>query len=498
MREEIADCRSGKSRSRSLEVAAREGSNVPSVLFVCRVSEPVVNMHTIVALATPLGRSGIGVVRLSGRQASAITSAFFVESGKALEPRTACLRRLIDPNTEETIDESVVTYFKAPASFTGEDVVEISCHGSPFVLRRVIDICLAAGARMAEPGEFTLRALANGRMDLAEAEAVRDLIDARSAAAARQAVRQMSGEFSHLLQPLKDELLDVIVVLESALEFVEDDLPETRTADLIQRLVNLNSEIRAIALTFEAGRLLREGIKVAIIGRPNVGKSSLFNKLLGTDRAIVTDIAGTTRDQLHEQLTIDEIPVSLIDTAGLRETTDTVESIGVERSRMTMADADIVIAMLDASEPATTEDRDVLDSVSELRHLVVMNKIDRVDKIPEAAGFMGVQGIQEPVIPLSAKTGEGIDLLKRALIEPFSAIEADTSGFLISDARHFDLLRRAGDEIDSSIRLLSDAASEEFVLVGLHNALLYLGNITGETTTEDMLTRIFSTFCIGK
>ena len=400
------------------------------------------------------------------------------------------------------IDEALVTFFKAPNSFTGEDVVEISCHGSPVLLRRVIDCCLSLGARMAEPGEFSLRALANGRMNLTEAEAIRDLINAQTTASARQAVRQLRGEFSHALQPIKDDLLNVIVVLESALEFVEDDLPATESEKVRSRLTAISTDLSKIAATFKIGHLIREGIRVAIVGRPNVGKSSLFNALLGTDRAIVTDIAGTTRDQLHEKLSINDIPVSLIDTAGLRETVDTVESIGVERSRRTMADADLVVAMLDISENETDEDVEILKSVESVPHLVVLNKIDKVD--PETVRRFRQdleEQLRDPrphIMTLSAKTHEGLETLKREIIAPFSSEEILSNGFLVSDARHYDLLVRANEEIEQSIALLADNASEEIVLVGLHNALRYLGQITGETTTEDMLTRIFATFCIGK
>ena len=460
---------------------------------------------TIVALATPTGRSGIGVVRLSGGGSVAIARRFAGDEGFDFRPRHSHLVKLVDPADGEVLDESIVTHFKAPHSFTGEDVVEISCHGSPVLLRRVIDICLSLGARLAEPGEFSLRALANGRMNLAEAEAIRDLIDAQTVASARQAVRQMRGEFSYQLQPIKDELLDLIVILESALEFVEDDLPETQNDAVRIRLSEIADDVDRIAGTFKAGRLVRDGLRVALVGRPNVGKSSLFNALLGSERAIVTDIAGTTRDQIHERFTIGEIPVSLIDTAGLRETTDAVESIGVERSRRTMADADLVLAMADASEAPTEEDREIIRSVEDLNHLVVVNKIDKVDaasisdlisEISNLNPTIGKQGSR--IVSVSAKTGEGLEELQRAIVEPFSPQDASSNGFLVTDARHHDLLARSAAEIRHSIDLLGSRASEEITLIGLHNALRYLGQITGETTTEDMLTRIFSTFCIGK
>lgn len=450
---------------------------------------------TIVALATPLGRSGIGVIRLSGNDALTITRTLVNDEKFTPQPRFAHLKKISDPETKDVLDEAIITFFKAPNSFTGEDVVEIAAHGSPIVLRQIIDFCLQFNARLAEAGEFTLRALANGRMDLSQAEAVRDLIDAQSVAAARQSVRQLRGELSHQLQPLKDDLLDVIVVLESALEFVEDDLPYFQTENIKTKLLEISQNLGKMASTFRAGKLLREGLKVALVGRPNVGKSSLFNALLGHDRAIVTEIAGTTRDQLHEKLVIENIPVSLIDTAGLRETFDTVESIGVERSKRAMSDADLVVILLDGSQNLIPEDFEILTQTEDLNRLIVINKIDL--KIKELFKSQIAES-NSPIVEISAKTGEGLDRLQKAIIEPFQGQEIAASGFLISDARHFDLIVRAESEIINSLTLLEQKMSEEIVLIGLHNAIRYLGQITGETTTEDMLTRIFSTFCIGK
>ena len=458
--------------------------------------------NTIIALATPTGRSGIGVIRLSGADALRITQILVGDAGFQPTPRTAFLRKLCDPKTGDMIDESIITYFKAPHSFTGEDVVEISCHGSPVLLRQVTDLCLGLDARLAEAGEFTLRALGNGRIGLAEAEAIRDLIDAQTANAAKQAVRQLRGELSHQITPLKDDLLAVIVVLESALEFVEDDLPVAQLESVKNSLLRVLAECERLAGTFHAGHLIREGLKVAIIGRPNVGKSSLFNALLGSERAIVTDIEGTTRDQLHERFVVNGIPVSLIDTAGLRETEDVVESIGVERSRATMADADLIVLMLDASRQTSDEDRELLEAVKGLDYVIALNKIDKVpatDVDQMVAGeHSSLSYLRDKIVPISAATGEGLDELKESMVRPFVNADVSGSGFLVTDARHHDLLVRTSSEIKDSILQLEDGTSEELVLVGLHNALRYLGEITGETTTEDMLTQIFSTFCIGK
>ena len=455
---------------------------------------------TIVALATPLGRSGIGVIRLSGADSLSIVRKLILDEKFNPKPRFATLKKIFDPQTAEIIDEAIITYFQSPQSFTGEDVIEISCHGSPIVLRQIIDFCLQSNARLAEAGEFSLRALANGQLDLSQAEAIRDLIDAQTVAAAKQSVRQLSGEVSHQLQPIKDELLDIIVLLESALEFVEDDLPEYQIDKTKQKLAEISLNLEKLALTYKAGKLLREGLKVALIGRPNVGKSSLFNALLGHDRAIVTEIAGTTRDQLHEKFTINDIPISLIDTAGLRETIDTVEIIGVERSKRAMADADLIIVLLDGSQILTEEDLEILQQARQTQQLIAINKIDLQNG---SANFLSkvkleITNPNIPIVEISAKTGENLEILKKAIIEPFSRQDIDNSGFLVSDARHHDLLLRSRAEIETSISSLNENLSEEIILIGLHNAMLYLGQITGETTTEDMLTRIFATFCIGK
>lgn len=447
---------------------------------------------TIVALATPLGRSGIGVIRLSGDTSLQIVRQLSKDKTFNPEPRFATLKKIYDTESGEMLDETVITYFKSPESFTGEDVIEISCHGSPVILRQTIDFCLKLDARMAEPGEFSLRALSNGRLNLAQAEAIRDLIDAQTIVSARQSVRQLKGEFSGQLQPLKDDLLNVIVVLESALEFVEDDLPDFQTESIKNKLNEIAEQINKLAATFQAGKLLREGLKVVLIGRPNVGKSSLFNALLGQERAIVTEVAGTTRDQLHEQLTINNIPISLIDTAGLRETADIIESIGVERSKRIMADADLVIVLLDASADLTVEDKEILDFIREFNSIIVFNKMDLVN------GDFEIDNSISNALKISAKTGFGLEEFQSAITNPFKPIDVEDSGFLVSDSRHFDLLNRAENEIRNSILLIEQKISEEITLIGLHNAMIYLGQITGEITNEDMLTRIFSTFCIGK
>jgi tRNA modification GTPase len=393
---------------------------------------------------------------------------------------------------DEILDEVIVTYFKAPHSLTGEDVVELACHGSPAVIRQVIEMSLQIGARLAGPGEFTLRAVANGKINLAEAEAIRDLIDSQTQAAAKQAARQLNGELSSTLEPLKNALLEVIVLLESAVEFVEDDLPETSATAIEARLHWLGHELHKLADSYSAGHLLQDGVKVAITGRPNVGKSSLFNRLVERDRAIVTDVPGTTRDTLTESVDIGGIPMVLTDTAGQRSTRDDIETLGIERAQQAMSDADLILLVLDGTVPFSADDQELLFRSEGSKRLVVVNKCD-VAICANGDLPLGIESIK-----ISAKTGEGIDELRTSMLAQFDNPAVDSGGLLITNARHHDLLCRAGNELESAIAALRERRSEELVLVPLHNGLRYLGEITGETTTEDILSKIFSTFCIGK
>jgi tRNA modification GTPase len=361
------------------------------------------------------------------------------------------------------------------------------------LLRTVIDHILKLGARLADPGEFSLRAVANGRLRLTEAEAIRDVIDAQTDTALRQATRQLKGELSNRLRPAEEELLEIIVRLESSLEFVEDDLPPVASREIIASVEKLEQNLAGLRNTFGTGRLLRNGIRVALVGRPNVGKSSLFNSLVGHSRAIVTAIPGTTRDTLSESIGVDGVPVLLIDTAGIRSSGDEIETMGVERARREAADADLLIVVIDGSETLRDEDRFVLAEVSEARHIVALNKSD----LPTFSTAT-INGSSSAVISVSAKSEAGLESLRAAILEPFASGRAHNEGLLITNARHHDLLGHATAALASSKQLLHERASEEMVLVGLHNALRYLGEITGETTTEEILGQIFSTFCIGK
>ncbi len=395
----------------------------------------------------------------------------------------------------EVIDRALVTFFKAPHSYTGEDVVELSCHGSPPLLLRVLDSLLFFGARTADPGEFTLRAVANGRLSLTQAEAVRDLIEAQTHAAVRQAARQLGGELSARLQPVKDSLLEIIVPLESSLEFVEDDLPADIARDISEKLSALSAKIDEMADSFRRGRLLKEGLRVTLVGRPNVGKSSIFNSLLSSDRSIVTEIPGTTRDTISEVLNLEGIPVLISDTAGVRSSSDRIEQLGIERTRRAIADADIIVAVIDGSQPLDEEDIRIVSETSESHRVVALNKSDL-----ESFCINNAQQLAQDLclVPVSAKTGAGLQALCAEMIRPFSANYLDENSFVITNARHFDLLRRMSNALNSAGELVRQDASEEIILAKLYEALHFLGEITGETTPEAILSQIFSSFCIGK
>ncbi len=441
-------------------------------------------------------------MRLSGADALEIAASIFhTESGAPTgRPNRAQLGRVTDPATEEPVDEAILTYFRAPHSYTGEDVVELSCHGSPVILARVLELLTARGARIAEPGEFTFRAFLNKRIDLAQAQAVRDIINAQTRYQARVATRQLEGALSKRLTPFKDALIEIIVHMESSVEFVEEDIsPETASA-LLLKLDHAIEGLREITKSFAFGRYVREGFDLAIIGRPNVGKSSVFNRLVGADRAIVTELPGTTRDTLYESTSIAGVPVRLIDTAGIRETSDMVESLGITRSRAAITEADISFLILDASDPLTDDDLRLLDLVPTERRILLLNKADLPRKLqyPDRKGGIP-EGSREDIISVSALTGSGFDRLTETIFRRLSGdAAAERDDVMITDARQHGSMRRALEELEAARGLMAGGELEEIVLLKLHAALFSIGEVTGETLTEDILGQIFSTFCVGK
>jgi tRNA modification GTPase len=453
---------------------------------------------TIAAVSTPPGRGGIGVVRLSGPSSLEIAEAIFRPDSAAPlgVPNRARFGRVVDTRTEETVDEVVLIYFKAPRSYTGEDVLELSCHGSPIILRRVLEIVTSRGARIAEPGEFTFRAFFNKRIDLAQAQAVRDVINAQTEYQARVAARQLEGALSGRLAPLKDALIETIVHMESSVEFVEEDIAPETASHLLAKIDQIIDGLTKIAGSFSFGKYVKEGFDLAIVGRPNVGKSSVFNRLVGIERAIVTALPGTTRDALYESTSIQGVPVRLIDTAGIRPTSDVVESIGITRSRAAIADADISILILDASEALTDDDIKLLNEVPEERRIIAYNKTDLLGSLrPE---FLEPDAGVD-IVGISALTGSGFDALTQTI---FRRLSGDAGGerddIMITDARQHAALSHAIEQMAEARHLMSERELEEIILLKLHAALGALGEVTGETLTDDILGRIFSTFCIGK
>ena len=456
--------------ARPADVAKNLGSRVPLG-------------DTIVAPATPPGRSALGIVRLSGPAARQTAAQFL--SPLNFRPWTAQLAELRDA-MGRVVDQVIVTFYERPHSFTAEDLVEISCHGSPVMLRHAVECAVTAGARLAEPGEFTMRAFLNGRLDLPQAEAVRDLIEATTLFQARIAVQQTAGSVSRRIAPIKEQLLELILLLEAGIDFAEDDITVAASDEITRRLAPIEAAIDELVSSFSYGGLVQQGLTLAIVGRPNVGKSSLFNRLLEQDRAIVTDIPGTTRDMISETASIGGIPVKLYDTAGIRHSTEQVEALGIERSYQAMADADVTLIVTDVSDREASHDD--LASRAGGRSIVVGNKCD----LPHDAPGPGV-------IAVSAVTGEGIPRLRDALlaaIAPKGAFEQE-SGFITS-VRHEQLLRESAKYLAKAREAVAAAIPHEMVLLDLYAALRPIDAITGATTADDILNRIFSTFCIGK
>lgn len=433
---------------------------------------------------------GLGIVRLSGPQACAIAAAILrLPPGHEWKPWRITHAHLLDEDGAP-VDEVLVSYFAAPRSYTAEDVVEISCHGSPVVLRHCVARALRAGARAAEPGEFTLRAYLNGRIDLPRAEAVRDLIHAATLYQARVAAQQLEGSVSRAVAPVKAALVELISLLEAGIDFAEDDVDVAPSEEIDARLATVLAGLERLLASYSWGRHVHEGLTLAIVGRPNAGKSSLFNALLGEDRAIVTDIPGTTRDTVSEWFSLEGVPVRLVDTAGIRESTDLVERLGIERTQRAMADADITLVVLDLSQPLEDGDRALLARTeSQGWRVVVGNKCDLPRRLEEP--------LEE--IAVSARTGERIEDLKRLLVERIApgGIASPQSG-LITSARHEALLRESHEAAQKAREANSLGLPHELLLLDCYAALRPLDALTGATTADDILNRIFSTFCIGK
>lgn len=442
---------------------------------------------TIVAIATPAGRGGLGVIRISGPDAGRVAGEL-VGRNKSFKARHATFAKLdVASGISRTGDQVVVTFFPAPSSYTGENVAEVSAHGSPVVLSAILRRAIDAGARLAEPGEFTLRAFLNGKVDLVQAEAVADLIDAVTPLQARAAFDQLEGTLTGAIGRIERDLFDVIAKLEASLDFPDEGYHFVGAAEARTALASVTERIEELLAQSARGRLIREGAQVAIVGAPNVGKSSLFNALLNANRAIVTAIPGTTRDMLTERADIGGLSLALIDTAGVRETADVVEQQGVSRTRETLRVADLVLVVLDRSREMTAEDRGILAETESQARVVVLNKSDLPAVISEAG------------VAISARTGAGLDGLIAAIASELTSDGSDQRDQpAVTNVRHAVLLERARAALLSATGALADEVSEEFPLLDLQEAGHALQEITGRRTSDDLLHHIFATFCIGK
>ncbi len=444
----------------------------------------------IVAVATPYGEGAIGLIRLSGKGVLQIVRRFF-KTKDDIKPRFSHYGELIDAEGN-VLDEGLLVYFKAPHSYTGEDLVEVSLHGNPMILRDALRLFLSAGCRLAEPGEFTKRAFLNGKIDLTQAEAVAELITSKSELARRNALKQLRGELSRKVNRLRESLLELCAYLEADIEFSEEDIPTITKEQVISRVGEVLDSINRLLDTAKTGKFLREGIKLAIVGRPNVGKSSLFNALLRRERAIVTDIEGTTRDFLEESVSLKGVPVVLVDTAGIRETQDPVERIGVERSEEKVREADLILFVIDASEPLRKEDKEIYEKVREKEHLVVANKVDLGYKVSVEI-FEG-----DSIIKVSALKKSGIQELEREILNRVGINLDGEVGAYIS-LRHEVNLKKSKEVLERFLeRYRRQDISPEIAMLDIREATLYLEEIVGTVATEDILGSIFSRFCIGK
>ena len=455
---------------------------------------------TISAIATALGEGAIGIVRISGPNSLAMAEKmFFTKDGRTLSAYES--RRMVyghvEDNTGNTVDEALCVFMPGPHSYTGEDVVEIQCHGGIQSLKTILGLTFAKGARPAEPGEFTKRAFLNGRMDLAQAEAVMDIINARSKEALKLAIRQQKGQLSTEIRHIRDALKDVVVHLEAVIDYPEEDIEDVTFDEVKDCIVNGLASVNNLLSRAHTGKIMREGLLTAIVGRPNVGKSSLLNCLLREERAIVSEIPGTTRDVIQEQMLIEGIPLVLADTAGIRQTNDFVESIGVEKTKEILAASELAVVVLDGSEPLRIEDKEILSSIEAREHVIIVNKID-LPCLLDLEALKAKFGAQN-VLTLSVKSTKGVDAfvqwLKNFVYGAGGTVE---KGVFVQNVRHEKLLSATKESLNDALVAAEKHIPYDCIVIDLRNAINQLGAITGETVQDEIINEIFARFCLGK
>ena len=451
---------------------------------------------TIAAIITAPGRAAVGIIRISGSQALEIATTLYDGPADLQQAASHTIHYgwVKDPSTGHRVDEALFLLMRNPRSYTGEDVVEIQCHGGYTSIQEILRLCLLQGARLADSGEFTKRAFINGKLDLTRAEAVMDIVDAKSEAALSQAVAQKSGVLENRIHDARDAVLELIAFIQADLDYPEDDIERLDDAELGRRVSAVAGDLDQLIASFERGRITRDGIKLVIAGQPNVGKSSLLNALLGRDRAIVTDIAGTTRDVVTEHLVIGGVPIEILDTAGIRETDDTIEAIGVERARAASQEADVVLYVVDATRGPDADDFAFLQSLEDKAAILVVNKSDLKDDMPVTAPW------SDRHVRISAKAQQGMDALEQAILQLIFHDESVGSGdqAIVSNARHIALLERCAEDLHSFLEGLELDMSKDILVIDLQNAWENLGLITGDTASEDLIDTIFANFCLGK
>lgn len=465
------------------------------------MAEITQEFDTIAAISTPPGEGAISIVRLSGDEAIQIAATVYRSGSKSLlrvPSHTIHYGHIVDPATEGTLDEVMVSVMRAPKTFTREDVVEINCHGGMVVVNQILQLLLRQGARLAEPGEFTKRAFLNGRVDLSQAEAVMDLIRAKTDRSMQLALNQLDGRLSTLIRQLRQDILETLAQVEVNIDYPEyDDVEELTTRLLLEKAQQVQGQIQGLLQTAQQGKILREGLSTAIIGRPNVGKSSLLNHLLDEEKAIVTDIAGTTRDVIEEYVNVRGVPLKLIDTAGIRDTDDLVEKIGVERSKKALAEADLILLVLNQSEALTAADRELLQLTADAKRIILLNKTDLPSQLKAAE--LEAYRHDSQVFPISVLTSAGLDQLEAAIAHLFfggQTGEKDAS--YVSNTRHIALLEQASRSLQEVIVGIESGMPVDLVQIDMTRCWDFLGEIVGDSVQDELITQLFSQFCLGK
>ena len=454
---------------------------------------------TIVAISTASGNGGIGIIRLSGRQTFNIVSKIFVPKNKSKEIKGYTIKygSIINPQNNEIIDEVLVSYFIAPKSYTTENMCEINSHGGAVVEKRILELCLQNGAELAEPGEFTKRAFLNGRIDLSQAEGIIELINSKTEMEAKESINQLEGNLSKKIKEIEKRMLDITVNIEVTIDYPEYDVEEVTNNEALKSLKNIHILLKELENSFNKGKIIKDGIKTVIIGKPNAGKSSLLNTMLKEDRAIVSDIAGTTRDTIEEYLNIDGIPLKLIDTAGIRDTDNTIEKIGVEKSKKLVNDADLVIAIFDISRNFDYDDRKIMSLIKDKKAIILLNKVDILGE--NKSNEEEIKELNKPIIKISAKEEIGLDLLYNEIKKMFELNEISSNNeILITNERHKNQIIKADKHILEGIDTIEKHLPVDIISIYINQAMEDLGEITGENVSENIINEIFAKFCLGK